>query len=100
MHHDLESLVGEQLGHGSAVGQVELAEAEGRLRLQPGQAVLFQPDAVIVVEVVKPHHLVAGGQQPLAQMEADEAGSAGNENLAHGMQRESSAFWPRRSAAC
>ena len=47
------------------------------------QPVLLQLHAVVVVEVVQPDHLVAGGQEPAGEMEADEARGAGDEDIAH-----------------
>src|SRR5690606_27797744 len=67
--------------HRRAVGQVGLHVGVARMVLEARQPRLLQGDVVVVVEVVEADDLVAARQQHLRDMTADEAGSAGDENL-------------------
>ena len=69
---------GEQGGDRLAIGEVELVEAEPAPEsLQPGP---FQGGVVIGVEVVKPDHRCAPGQQGLGDGSTDEAGHTGDQD--------------------
>jgi hypothetical protein len=83
VHHALETVAREQVGHGRAVGQVDALEAELRAALEPRQPLALEPDVVVVVEVVDADHAVAARQQALRDAGADEAGDAGDEEV-HG----------------
>jgi len=60
---------------GSEVGvhEVDLFELEVVLAARHLEVLLLQRPLVIVGEAVDPHHLMAGGQQPLAEVRSDEA---------------------------
>jgi hypothetical protein len=64
------------------VGEVDLDEAEAVVvpRTLLGDPVSLQLDAVIIVDVVDPEHLLAAAEQPGRDMMADEAGRAGHED--------------------
>ena len=63
------------------VGEVHLDEAEAIVApAELGEPVALQLDAVIIVDVVDADHLLAAGEQPVADVEADEAGRAGHED--------------------
>jgi hypothetical protein len=79
----LELLFCEQRSHALAVGDIELDEAETCVRLQSRQAVELELDVVVVVEVVQADHFVTAREQAQRRGHADEAGSAGQEDL-HG----------------
>ena len=66
--------------HRRRVGQVDAVEFEVLVGPQSRQARLFQGRVVVVVEVVDPDHPMALGQQALADMHADEAGGAGDQD--------------------
>ena len=79
--HALELLLREQLRHAGAVGEIELHEAEPWLPLELREARLLEADVVVVVQVVEADDVVATREQPGRGVKADEAGSAGDENL-------------------
>lgn len=79
VHDTVKALLSKQPGHAFAVGNVQFDEAETWLALQTRETVMLELRRVVVVEVVKTDHLVASRQQQLADMHADEAGSAGDE---------------------
>ena len=83
--HVAETPAPEKFGHAPAVGQVQKLEAKagGGLGqgLQGGQPVLFQLHVIVVVAIVDAYHSVPVSQQPPGQMIADEAGSAGYQNM-------------------
>ena len=72
MAHEFEALVVEQMGHVAAPAREVVVDAE---------------------------HLVAGGQEPLAEMRAEETGAAGDEDAfgeGHGMEApEEPRLWRR-----
>ena len=72
--------LGEEGRDAVAVGEVDLRVAVAGLGLEVGQAGGLQRRVVVGVEVVEAHDLVAARQQPARQVEADEAGRAGDEN--------------------
>ena len=79
MDHFTERLPGEQLLQVGAVGDIEGLEAEIGEAEQPLQARQFQLDAVVGIEVVDADHIDACLAQAASDMEADEAGHAGNQ---------------------
>jgi hypothetical protein len=74
VHDDDGTHLSEQLRHGLAVGDVQLAEGEARPAVQQLQPRPLQARVVVVVHAVDADDLAAFGQQPLAQVVADEAG--------------------------
>ena len=58
--------------------------------MQLVQAVAFQLDAVVVVEIVEPGDRIAAGQQSLREMESNEPCRAGNQKMCH----DRSYRWP------
>jgi hypothetical protein len=62
------------------VGDIELTEAELRLR-ELRQPILLQPNRVVIIQVVDADHVVAARKQSLGAMHADEAGDSGDEDL-------------------
>src|SRR5262249_5322144 len=80
MHDMREALLLEQRRHAGAVSEVELGETERRM---PGQFVEPRPPEcriVIGVEIVEADNGAGVGQQTTRDMEADEAGGAGDED--------------------
>ena len=65
--------------------EVEAVEREPRPVEQPGEVALLDRRGVVVGEGVEPDDVVALGQEPLADVRADEAGNAGDKD-AHGRQ--------------
>ena len=69
-------------GHAVAIGKIELDKAKairfGELRASR----FFQRRIVVGVHVVEPDNVAAIAQKTLCDMEADEAGSSGDENWA------------------
>ena len=49
--------------------------------VQPLQAIFFQDDIVIIIQVVDTDDVIAAREQPQGEMMADESGSAGDEDL-------------------
>ena len=81
MHHVRKPVRREQVGHRRAIRQIDLLEAE--VRAVGGKIFeprLLQPGIVVGVEIVEANHAVAIRQQTLADVHADKAGSAGDEN--------------------
>ena len=84
--HPVEAVVGEGALHRGPVGEVgaaELVEAprRGGRPLELGEPRFLEPGVVIVVDGVDPHHRVAAGDERAGDVEADEAGVAGDEDL-------------------
>ena len=90
----VEAVLGAKGAHGLRVCQVEAPEAQSRLGGEGfrtacfaaddpelTQSVQFQLDIVVAVEVVDPEHAVPRLDQAARQVEADETGYSGNENL-------------------
>ena len=76
----------EQRLHARAVGEVELARSgssAGCRRLREPR--LLQRHVVVVVEIVEADDFVAALEQPLGDVEADEAGGAGDEEFHEGL---------------
>jgi hypothetical protein len=81
MHHAVEPVLLEQRLHARAVRHIQLHELKARLAREPRQAVMLELGVVVVVQIVQAHHLVAAGEQDLADMHADKAGRAGNQDF-------------------
>ncbi len=87
--HLLESTGGEQRVHPCPIGDVELAEREAGTPGQARQTRVLQRRVVIVVQVVDADHLVAPLEQRDGDVRTDETGSAGEQDLRHGMRAAS-----------
>ena len=72
--------LGEDGGHAVTVGQVELQVAIAGVALQDREPRGLQLGIVVGIEAVEAHDLVAALEQPAAEVEADEAGRAGDQN--------------------
>lgn len=75
----LRALAGEVIGHRRAVSDVELDEAEPHLFAQGLEPILFEARVVVVVQIVDAEDPIASAEQLEACVEADEAGSAGDQ---------------------
>ncbi len=62
------------------IGEIEALEAEAALARQGREPRLFQRDRIIVVDVIDADDVFAALQKRRADMHADEAGRAGDEN--------------------
>jgi hypothetical protein len=72
--------------HRRPVGEIGAQEAPRRPGLRRdavelGQPRLLEGHVVIIVDVVEAGHRIAARQQPRRDMEADEAGGAGDEDV-------------------
>ena len=87
MHHVGEAMLGKKRRHASAVRKVEFDEAEAFELFELGEARLFQPGIVVGVQVVDADNGAALPEQQPRDVEADEAGGAGDEGglLSHAM---------------
>ena len=94
MAHDVEPLFRTEGGNCLGGGQVDASESQPGVCGNRFQTVLFgahdpeflqtvqlQADIVVAVEVVDPEHTVPEFDHAAGQVEADEAGYAGNENF-------------------
>ena len=72
--------IGRQLEHGRAIGNVDLVKVKMRPGRQPVQPRLFQPDIVIVVEIVHSDDMGASREQGVRHRRADKAGGARHQN--------------------
>jgi hypothetical protein len=77
----VEALGGEQCAQYRAVGDVDLREAELRMRLELAEPRALERRVVVVVEVVDADHLVTARQQGRGDVHADEARRAGDQDL-------------------
>ena len=92
VHHLLRLVRSEGRLHRASILQIGLDQLEGSARslccgLQLCQPRPLQGRVVVGVEVVEPQHRRAPLQQPLAQVVADEAGGAGDENGHQGVKQ-------------
>jgi len=78
-------LLGEHTPHRLAVGNVDLLEAEARMRLQPRQAGPLELRVVVVVEVVDTGNFVAARNEPERERTTDKAGCAGHQHFHYAM---------------
>ena len=74
MNDPIELFRHEQIGHTSPVGNIKFDKPEAGMGQQAVQAVLFEGNVVVVVQVVQPDHFIAARQQPQRSGHADEAG--------------------------
>ena len=70
----------DQAGEAAAVGEIEVMEAKALGAFEDGAAGVLEGDVVIVVEAVDPDHAAAAAEDGAADVEADEAGGAGDQN--------------------
>ena len=82
MNDALRPRFGEQPLHAGAVGEIELVEGEAVAPLKLREPRLLQPHVVVGIEIVEPDHLVAAVEQRLGGVVSDEAGGAGDEDIA------------------
>ena len=86
VHDDVEALLGEQTLEQGGVGEVAANEFEATVNIclaEHRQASFLDARIIVVVEVVETDDSVVGGiEQPLHEERADEAGSAGDEDIA------------------
>ena len=75
-----ETVLRKQRFRRCAIGKVRFHEGEAVLTLQDIDARLFQGWIVVVVDAVQANDPAAGSEQTLRDMEADEAGSAGDQD--------------------
>ena len=80
MHDLAKAMGGEQVGHGLAIGNVQLFELEVRKDLELLHAPLFQSGVVVGVEIVDTQHVAPVGQQAARDVHSDKAGSAGDKD--------------------
>jgi len=76
VHHMGELVVGEQRFHVLAIREVDLEEGELVVALKNFQAVLFKGHGIIIIEIVQTDNGMSHLEKTLAEMEADESGSA------------------------
>src|SRR5690606_28344006 len=86
MDYTIESVNGKAMFHRVAVGQIGLYETVGCSafladRLKLGQARLFQPDIIIIIDDVEADDLVSPLEKQPGNMEPDEARIAGDEDF-------------------
>ena len=81
--HGIKAVTGKQFLHGIPVRQRFPHEAEAGQRLKQPQAVLFETDIVIIIQVIQTGYQIAPLQQALHQMKPDKSGRAGNKYPAH-----------------
>src|SRR5689334_5720182 len=79
MYDASDRVLEKQLFHPLTVGQIELHELKPVQRTQQGQARLFEPDVVVVVQIIETDDLVSTVDQTPGNVEADEPGSTGHE---------------------
>ena len=79
MHDVRKAVLGEQLRHGGAVGEIAFDELEARQFGELGEPRLFQFRIVIGVEIVEADDAAAVAEEPPRDVETDEAGGAGDE---------------------
>ena len=80
MHDVWKAVLGEQRGHGGAVGEIELGEAEACELGELGEPRLLQLGIVIGIEIVEPDNGAALLAQAAGDVIADEAGRPGHQN--------------------
>ena len=69
--HYVGPLVREELGHALAIGNVRLGELEVGNLPQQSQAIAFELDAVISVQVIDTEDFISAAEQPASQMRTD-----------------------------
>ena len=84
-------------GHDGGVGDVAGGHLDAGLARKPGGPRALQGRVVVAVEVVQPEHAVAPGGERQADVVADEARGAGDEDGGHGPRlAEAAAARPAR----
>jgi len=80
MDHDREPVPGEQLFDRRAIGQIQLLEAETRTIVENIEPGLLQRRVIIAVKIIQADDPPPRFEQPLRDMESDEAGCSGHQD--------------------
>ena len=76
MDDDLRPEIVEQAEDSLRIDEIRLVESKAVVIAEKAEPVLFQPDVVVVVQIVNAANTIASAQERIGKMKSNEAGSA------------------------